>query len=61
MSQNIINEINAESYNNYADSYNYTYWNDSWKSAISENRSFTNQTNDYALNIDYTNLSIKAY
>jgi hypothetical protein len=39
MSQNIINEINAESYNNYADSYNYTYWNDSWKSAISENRS----------------------
>ena len=59
-SQTILNEINEASFNNYADTYNYTYWDDSWKSSISHHRSFSNQTNDYALNIDFTDLSIQS-
>ena len=59
-SQTILNEINEASFNNYADTYNYTYWDDSWKSSISHDRSFSNQTNDYALNIDFTDLSIQS-
>ena len=59
-SQTILNEINEASFNNCADTYNYTYWDDSWKSSISHHRSFSNQTNDYALNIDFTDLSIQS-
>jgi hypothetical protein len=59
LSQTVMNEINTESYTNFANSYNYTYWNDNWKSTTTQNRSFTNQTSDYALNVDYTDLSIK--
>ena len=59
-SQNIIHEINTESYTNFSSSYNYTYWNDSWKSNVNHNRSFSNHTSDYALNIDFEELSIKS-
>ena len=59
-SQTILNEINEASFNNYADTYNYTYWDDSWKSSIAHHRRFSNQTNDYALNIDFTDLSIQS-
>lgn len=48
-SQNIINEINTESYNNYAN----TYWD-----GILGTNSFTNHTNDYALNINFYKLNI---
>ena len=58
-SQTILNEINEASFDNFADTYNYTYWDDSWKSRISHHRRFSNQTNDYALNIDFTDLSIQ--
>ena len=59
-SQTILNQINEATFNNYADTYNYTYWDDSWKSSIAHNRRFSNQTNDYALNIDFTDLSIQS-
>lgn len=58
-SQTIINEINQESFNNFTSSYNYTYWDSSWKIS-GANRSFSNQTSSYALNIDYTNLNINS-
>jgi len=58
-SQTILNEIKEASFDNFADTYNYTYWDDSWKSRISHHRRFSNQTNDYALNIDFTDLSIQ--
>ena len=59
-SQTILNEINEASFNNCADTYNYTYWDDSWKSSNANHRRFSNQTNDYALNIDFTDLSIQS-
>jgi hypothetical protein len=60
LSQNTIENINTQSYTNYADTYNYTYWEQGLKSNISGHRHFTNQTNDYALNIDFTDLSINS-
>lgn len=59
-SQSKLTAVNQESYENYTNSYNYTYWNSNWKSSISENRSFTNYTSSYSLNIDYKNLSINS-
>ncbi len=59
-SQSSLTAVNQESYDNYTNSYNYTYWNNNWKTSISENRSFTNYTSSYSLNIDYKNLSINS-
>ncbi len=55
--QTVINEINTESYDNYANSYNYTYWDQNWLTS-SSSRSFSNQTEEYGLNINYSNLTI---
>jgi hypothetical protein len=58
--QNSLEKINIESYTNYGDSYNYTYWDHNWLTNLSENRSFSNQTDDYALNIDFKDLAINS-
>ncbi|MDO6803065.1 T9SS type A sorting domain-containing protein [Wenyingzhuangia sp. 1_MG-2023] len=59
-SQNNLTSVNQASFDNFTNSYNYTYWNNNWKTSISGDRSFTNYTSSYALNIDYTNLSINS-
>ncbi len=57
--QTTLNEINTASYNNYKDTYNYTYWDENWRTP-SVDRTFSNQTDSYAFNIDYTNLGINS-
>ena len=58
-SQTIINGFTPQSYNNVANSYNYTYWDITHKIGANP-RKFTNQTSSYNLNIDYTNLNISS-
>lgn len=57
--QNVIPSINQASFNNYSNTYNYTHWDENWKTLIAS-RSFTNYTSSYALNIDYSSLSINS-
>lgn len=59
-SQSNLTAINEKSLENYVNSYNYTYWNDNWKSTIDGPRNFSNYTSSYSLNIDYDALSIKS-
>nr|WKR37939.1 glycoside hydrolase [Wenyingzhuangia aestuarii] len=62
-SQNSIRTtVNQETFDNYTNTYNYTYLNNNWKSSVSEseNRSFTNHTSSYSLNINYDELSINS-
>ena len=58
-SQSQLGTINQASFDNLASSYNYTYWNDSWKTPSNE-RGFSNHTSSYAFDIDFTNLSINS-
>lgn len=57
--QQTLNEVNPASYDNYRNTYNYTYWNDNWKTSVVD-RSFTNHTNNYAFNINFNDLSINS-
>ncbi|MDO6803066.1 hypothetical protein Q4595_11460 [Wenyingzhuangia sp. 1_MG-2023] len=59
-SQNQTTSVNQTSFDNFTNSYNYTYWNHNWLSPISTDRSFTNYTSSYSLNINYTKLSINS-
>lgn len=59
LSQTNINGFTQQSYENRANSYNFTYWDASFKTAVSS-RKFTNQTSSYNLNIDYNNLNINS-
>ena len=49
--------INQDSYAALSGIYNYTYWDHNWSTSGAE-RSFTQHTSSYRLNVDYTNLSI---
>lgn len=57
--QTVLNGFTQKSYDNVSNTYNYTYWDASFKTSISP-RKFTNQTSSYNLNIDYTNLNINS-
>jgi hypothetical protein len=57
--QTVLNGFTQKSYDNVANTYNYTYWDASFKTTISP-RKFTNHTSSYNLNIDYTNLNINS-
>lgn len=59
-SQTIINTINQESFDNFANTYNYEYWDQSWENTTSEKRSFSIQTSSFALNLNYTDLDINS-
>ena len=58
-SQTQLSTINQESLDNLASSYNYTYWNNNWKTTSNE-RGFSNHTSSYAFDIDYSNLSVNS-
>jgi hypothetical protein len=57
-SQEVIEGITYESYNNAKNTYNYTYWNSNFKTEGEAIRKFTNQTSSYNLSVNYTKLSI---
>jgi Secretion system C-terminal sorting domain len=57
--QTVLNGFTQKTYDNLVNTYNYTYWDASFKTTISP-RKFTNQTSSYNLNIDYTNLTINS-
>lgn len=59
LSQTSIDSLTPQTYSNAANTYNFTYWDASFKTAISP-RKFTNHTSSYNLNIDYTNLNINS-
>ena len=54
-------EVPALSYSNILNTYNYTYWDQSFSGVQTASpKKFTNQTSSYGLNIDYTNLNINS-
>ena len=55
--QKEANDILKQSYQNAQNSFNYTFWNDSWLSRVNE-RSFTNHTSSFGLDVNYNDLSI---
>ncbi len=52
-------KITQESYDNYTNTYNYTYWNNNWKTQNTGN-SFSVLTSSFYLNIDYDSLNINS-
>ncbi len=56
--QSILYSIPNESFENYRNSYNYTCWNDNFKTSGISTRKFINQSSSYNLNINFTDLSI---
>ncbi len=58
IAQTVSSQINSRTYENSRTSYNYAYWDESFKnSSVSEYR-FKNQTESYLLSVDYNDLSI---
>lgn len=57
--QTVVNGFTQQSFDNVANSHNFTYWDASFKTSTSS-RKFTNQTSSYNLNIDYNNLNINS-
>ncbi len=57
--QTVLNEINQDSYDNYSNVYNYTYWENNWVSS-GVDRSFNIQTSSFGLNVDFTNLNVNS-
>ncbi len=55
--QTVLTRITSSSFDNYATNYNYTYWQENWKTSGAD-RSFVNHSSKYALNIDFSNLNI---
>lgn len=51
--------LNQESLDNYANTYNYTYWKDNWKNNNPANQSFVIQASSFAAEIGYADLSLK--
>lgn len=51
-------QIPAAAFDNLSNTYNYTYWDSNFKTTGVAERSFTNQTSSYALNVNYTDLNI---
>lgn len=58
--QQLIEGITKESFDNAKNTYNYTYWDASWKTGGISNRKFSNQTSSYNLNVNYTSISISS-
>ena len=52
-------ELNAESFDNFSENYNYTYWKENWMTGGAP-RNFVNHTNRFALDVDYTNLNVNS-
>lgn len=58
--QTVLDEIPQEAYDNYADSYNYTFWDDNFKTNIFGDRKFSVQTNLFSLNVNYDKLNVQS-
>lgn len=58
--QTIYDEIPAVAYDNFADCYNYTFWDDNFKTNISDPRKFSIQTSSFSLNVNYDDLNIQS-
>ncbi len=58
--QTTLDKIPQIAFDNFANSYNYTYWDDNFNTSGISNRKFTNQASSYSLNIDYTNMNINS-
>jgi hypothetical protein len=56
--QHIIAQLTQESYDNLQNNYNYTFWNDNFKTVNVPDREFTIQTSDFGLKINYSDLTI---
>ena len=52
-------EVNSESFDNFSENYNYTYWKENWMTGGAP-RNFVNHTNRFALDVDYTNLNVNS-
>ncbi len=59
-SQTIYNEIPLTAFENYCNSYNYTFWDDNFKSTITGPRKFTIQTSSFSMNVNYDDLTIQS-
>lgn len=57
--QAVLTKINQATFDNYANNYNYTYWQQNWKTSGAD-RSFVNHSSKYALDIDFSNLTIQS-
>ena len=51
-------QLAQESYDNLQNNYNYTFWNDNFKTVNVPDREFTIQTSDFGLKINYSDLTI---
>lgn len=59
--QTIHNEIPQAAYDNYANTYNYTFWDDNFKTNIGTTpRKFSIQTSSFGLNVNYKDLNIQS-
>ncbi len=55
-----VDVIPQEAYDNYANTYNYTFWDDSFLESINSTRKFTIQTSSYHMSINYDSLKIQS-
>ena len=51
-------QISPMSYENLQNNYNYTFWNDNFKTSGVQDREFTIQTSDFGMKINYSDLTI---
>jgi len=59
-SQTVLNTISSESFDALKNTYNYTYWDQSWKNSVTGARSFTNHTSSFAMNVNYNTLNFNS-
>ena len=58
-SQTILDKIPSVTYDNFANNYNYTFWNDNFLTPGINQKAFCIQTSGYALRINYNDLTIQ--
>lgn len=58
-SQNTLDKIPPVAYDNFANNYNYTFWNDNFLTPGINQKAFCIQTSGYALRINYNDLNIQ--
>lgn len=51
-------QLSQETYDNLQNNYNYTFWNDNFKTSGVQDREFTIQTSGFGLKINYTDLTV---
>ncbi len=56
----ILDHLPQSACDNFAESYNYTFWDDSFLESISDQRKFSIQASSFNMNINYDNLEIQS-